>query len=82
MSNGTEVECQSHSLNVAGFDNGGFIEGRCCQPYFDATCCLPCPMTWAYPDTFGTMSEAANWVSVVKPEIGCVFLLLFGCAAG
>ncbi|KAK4672409.1 hypothetical protein QC763_102860 [Podospora pseudopauciseta] len=76
MSNGTEVECPKPFLNVVGFDNGGFIEGRVCQPYFDATCCLPCPMTqWAYPDTFETMSEAANWVSVVS-TIGCVFLLL------
>lgn len=30
---------------------------------------------WAYPDTFETMSEAANWVSVVS-TVGCVFLLL------
>jgi hypothetical protein len=30
---------------------------------------------WAYPDSFETMSEAANWVSVVS-TVGCVFLLV------
>ncbi|KAK4153401.1 hypothetical protein C8A00DRAFT_43693 [Chaetomidium leptoderma] len=30
---------------------------------------------WAYPDSFQTMSEAANWVAVVS-TVACVFLLL------
>lgn len=54
------------------------VEGRLCQtlPRTNLTCCLPCPMTeWAYPDSFETMSAAANWVSVAS-TICCVALLL------
>ncbi len=53
------------------------MEGRICQKLSDElTCCLPCPLTdWAYPDSFKTMTAAANWVAVAG-TICCVFLLL------
>lgn len=59
------------------FTNGGFVEGRLCQRITDTlACCLPCPMTdWAYPDSFKTLSLAAEWVAVAS-TVCCVFLLL------
>lgn len=40
------------------------------------TCCMPCPVArWTYPDSFYTMSAAAQWVAVVG-TISCVGLML------
>lgn len=52
-------------------------EGRICQKLSeDVTCCLPCPSTeWLYPSHFSTLSDVANWISVVS-AVACVFLLV------
>ena len=52
------------------------IEGRFCSAAAGISCCLPCPNTdWLYPDSFGTMTEAASWINVVG--LVCqVFMLL------
>jgi hypothetical protein len=52
------------------------LDGRMCQALSaEVTCCLPCPITdWAYPDSFNTMTEAADWVAVAS-TICCIFLL-------
>ncbi|KAG8421200.1 hypothetical protein J3458_003097 [Metarhizium acridum] len=54
----------------------GYLEGRLCQRVADdLKCCLPCPMTdWIYPDSFKSMTVAANWVAAVS-AICCVYLL-------
>lgn len=47
-----------------------------CQAFGNYTCCLPCPLAeWVYPDYFTTISEIANWISLIG-TIACVFLLL------
>lgn len=53
------------------------IDGRFCQELSSTlTCCLPCPMTdFTYPDSFNTLGQAADWVSVAGTAC-CVFLLL------
>src|SRR5690554_4382349 len=53
------------------------IDGRLCQQLgANITCCLPCPITdWVYPDAFNTLSEVADWASVVG-ALCCVSLLL------
>ncbi|PKS07931.1 hypothetical protein jhhlp_006541 [Lomentospora prolificans] len=70
--------CIAPFFDAAKFpDNGGFVEGRMCQPLSkDLTCCLPCPVTdWVYPDSFNTLTTVANWLSVVG-ALCCLFLLL------
>ncbi|KAL2757166.1 hypothetical protein ACRALDRAFT_1062782 [Sodiomyces alcalophilus JCM 7366] len=58
-------------------DNEGYLDGRLCQsPNGDTICCLPCPISnWVYPDSFDTLTDVANWISVVGTAC-CVFLLL------
>jgi hypothetical protein len=70
------ITCPPPFLQDSLYGNGGFVEGRLCQALGDITCCLPCPLTdWAYPDSFQTMTDGANWVAVAS-TICCVFLLL------
>ncbi|KAK4042428.1 hypothetical protein C8A01DRAFT_33500 [Parachaetomium inaequale] len=70
------VTCPKPFLQDIFYSNAGYVEGRLCQPFNGITCCLPCPMTdWAYPDSFQTMTTAANWVAVAS-TVCCVFLLL------
>ncbi|KAK6067247.1 hypothetical protein SCUP234_11730 [Seiridium cupressi] len=58
------------------FTDGGYVDGRLCQPFLSNTCCLPCPMTdWAYPDNFSQLTSVANWINVVGMAC-CVFLLV------
>jgi hypothetical protein len=53
------------------------VEGRLCQKAFgDLACCLPCPLTdWVYPDSFGRLSLATQWVAV-GGIVCCIVLLL------
>lgn len=50
-----------------------------CQPIAEGSpvsCCLPCPSTdWLYPDTFGHVNTAADWLNVAG-LVSCAFLLL------
>ncbi|KAG9257817.1 G-protein coupled receptor [Emericellopsis atlantica] len=68
--------CPPPFYDVNLFGDGGFTEGRICQRVSDElSCCLPCPMTqWVYPDTFNTLTDAANWVATAS-GICCLFLL-------
>ncbi|KAK7907890.1 hypothetical protein PG985_015193 [Apiospora marii] len=70
------LPCPPPFLNELKFPStGGFVDGRLCQTVGGLTCCLPCPMTdWAYPDTFESSSQVANWINVVG-VVCCVFLL-------
>ncbi|GAO18772.1 hypothetical protein UVI_02052620 [Ustilaginoidea virens] len=54
----------------------GYVDGRLCQTITeDLKCCLPCPLTrWVYPDSFDTLTLAANWVATVG-LISCIYLL-------
>ncbi|RDA85184.1 hypothetical protein CP532_2392 [Ophiocordyceps camponoti-leonardi (nom. inval.)] len=57
--------------------SGGYVEGRLCQSITeDLKCCLPCPLAdWVYPDSFKTITAAANWLAAVS-GICCLVLLL------
>lgn len=72
-----ETLCPAPFLQDTLFTDGGFVEGRICSDLpTGVTCCLPCPLTkWAYPDSFQTISTAANWVAVVS-TVCCLFLLV------
>lgn len=76
----------SPTEDVSKFESSGLtgllthisvVEGRLCQSLGGGiTCCLPCPLTdFTYPDSFQTMSLAADWISVVSTAC-CAFLLL------
>ncbi|KAK1769536.1 hypothetical protein QBC33DRAFT_576725 [Phialemonium atrogriseum] len=69
--------CPAPFFQDTVFTDGGFVEGRLCQSLGGGiTCCLPCPLTdFTYPDSFQTMSLAADWISVVSTAC-CAFLLL------
>ncbi|KAK8088921.1 hypothetical protein PG997_003882 [Apiospora hydei] len=72
----SDFPCPPPFLNELKFPSaGGFVDGRLCQKLGGLTCCLPCPMTdWAYPDSFNSSSQVANWINVVG-VVCCVFLL-------
>lgn len=69
--------CIAPFFDATSFGTEGFIDGRLCQQLgANITCCLPCPITdWVYPDAFNTLSEVADWASVVG-ALCCVSLLL------
>ncbi|PNY20672.1 Uncharacterized protein TCAP_07326, partial [Tolypocladium capitatum] len=69
--------CPQPFWDSALFSNdGGHVQGRLCQRITaDLECCLPCPMAdWVYPDSFNTLTTAADWVATVS-AICCVYLL-------
>ncbi|KAK8049715.1 hypothetical protein PG994_011445 [Apiospora phragmitis] len=72
----SDIPCPAPFLNELKFPStGGFVDGRLCQTVAGLTCCLPCPMTdWAYPDSFKSSSQVANWINVAG-VVCCVFLL-------
>ncbi|RCI14968.1 hypothetical protein L249_6843 [Ophiocordyceps polyrhachis-furcata BCC 54312] len=70
--------CPPPFLDSRLFSNsGGYVEGRLCQSITaDLKCCLPCPLAdWVYPDSFKTITAAANWVAAVS-GISCLVLLV------
>lgn len=78
MSNVSGINlCPSPFIDSSLFpDQGGFIDGRLCQSVATLECCLPCSLTeWVYPDYFTTLTDVANWVSLVS-VICCLFLLV------
>lgn len=76
--------CPAPFFQADKFSDGGFLDGRLCQPTQstggNVTCCMPCPITdWIYADGFESRTLAANWVNVGAMCATAFLLLSYIC---